>query len=77
MQTGYFGWSMRLTGELFEPFGALTHNIAVAALRELAVALVRGGVNLFWIETKSPKEEVADAVEAAKNWLVELQHHDF
>lgn len=68
---------MRLTGELFEPFGALTHNIAVAALRELAVALVRGGVNLFWIETKFPKKEVAEAIEATKNWLVEVQHLDF
>ena len=62
---------------MFEPFTSMTHNIAAAALRELAVALVRGGVNLFWIETKSPKEEVADAIEAAKNWLVELQYHDF
>jgi len=54
------------TGELFEPLGALTHSSAVAAFREQASALAKGGVDVLWIETMSSNEEVAAAIEAAK-----------
>ena len=54
------------TGELFVPLGALTHSIAVAAFREQACALAKGGVDVLWIETMSSNEEVAAAIEAAK-----------
>ena len=54
------------TGELFEPLGALTHSSAVAAFREQASALAKGGVDVLWIETMSSNEEVAAAIEGAK-----------
>jgi 5-methyltetrahydrofolate--homocysteine methyltransferase len=59
------GGSMGPTGELFEPLGALTHDKAVAAFREQAEALARGGVDVLWIETLSAREEVDAAIEAA------------
>lgn len=57
--------SMGPTGELFEPLGALTQAAAVAAFREQALALARGGVDALWIETLSAQEEVDAAIEAA------------
>ena len=53
-------------GELFEPLGALTHSNAVAAFREQASALAKGGVDVLWIETMSSIEEIAAAIEGAK-----------
>ena len=61
------GGSMGPTGELFEPLGALTHDQAVAAFREQAEALARGGVDVLWIETLSAREEVDAAIEAAES----------
>ncbi len=54
------------TGELFEPFGQLTHASALASFAEQAEALVEGGVDVLWIETMSSTEEVAAAIEAAR-----------
>ncbi len=54
------------TGELFEPFGQLTHSSALAGFAEQAYALADGGVDVLWIETMSSKEEVGAAIEAAK-----------
>jgi len=61
------GGSMGPTGSLFEPLGELTHDSAVAAFREQAEALARGGVDVLWIETLSSQEEVDAAVEAAES----------
>jgi methionine synthase I (cobalamin-dependent) len=54
------------TGELFQPLGALTHDAAVAGFALQAKALADGGVDVLWIETMSSTEEVAAALEAAK-----------
>ncbi|WP_243651627.1 betaine--homocysteine S-methyltransferase [Cocleimonas flava] len=56
--------SMGPTGELIVPLGTMTHEEAVVAFREQAEALKKGGVDVFWIETLSSKEEAAAAVEA-------------
>lgn len=59
--------SMGPTGELMEPFGALTRAKARDAFAEQAAALVEGGVDLLWIETMSDLDEVEAAVEAARD----------
>jgi 5-methyltetrahydrofolate--homocysteine methyltransferase len=53
------------TGELFEPLGALTHDVAVAAFREQIDGLMAGGADVVWIETMSSVEEVRAAAQAA------------
>jgi 5-methyltetrahydrofolate--homocysteine methyltransferase len=53
------------TGELFEPLGALTHDVAVASFREQMEGLLAGGADVIWIETMSAAEEVRAAAEAA------------
>ncbi len=61
------GGSMGPTGELFDPLGALTRETAVAAFREQAQALARGGADVLWIETLSAQQEVDAAIEAARS----------
>ncbi len=56
------GGSMGPTGEIMEPLGTLTQADAVDAFEEQARALAKGGVDIFWIETMSSKEEVEAAV---------------
>ena len=58
------------TGELFQPFGALTADAAEQAFAEQALALAEGGVDLLWIETMSSLEEVEAAVKGA--WQTNL-----
>lgn len=53
------------TGELFEPLGALRHDVAVASFREQVRGLRDGGVDVVWIETMSAPEEFRAAAEAA------------
>ena len=53
------------TGELFEPLGALTHEVAVAAFREQIEGLRDGGADVAWIETMSAVEELRAAATAA------------
>lgn len=53
------------TGELFEPLGALTHDVAVASFREQIEGLIAGGADVIWIETMSSIEEVRAAAQAA------------
>ncbi len=53
------------TGSLFEPFGELTHESAVALFAEQVQALAAAGADVIWIETMSSTEELAAAVEAA------------
>ncbi len=52
-------------GELFEPMGAITMDIAVECFEEQARALERGGCDVLWIETLSSKEELIAAAAAA------------
>jgi len=57
--------SMGPTGELFEPMGTLTDEMAFEAFAEQAAALKEGGVDVLWIETMYSREETAAAVRAA------------
>jgi len=53
------------TGELFEPLGALTNEVAVASFRDEIRGLRDGGADVIWIETMSAIEEFHAAAEAA------------
>lgn len=61
----YVGGSVGPTGEIMEPVGALSHDDAVKAFAEQALALKEGGVDVIWIETMSSEEELKAAVEGA------------
>lgn len=53
------------TGQLFEPFGELTHGRGVDLFKEQVSALSAAGADVIWIETLSSIEELAAAVEGA------------
>ena len=55
------------TGELIEPLGSLTVETAIEIFQEQAEGLKSGGVDLFWVETMSAKEEFLAAAEACNN----------
>ena len=61
----YVGGSIGPTGEILEPVGSLSHDDAVKAFAEQAMALRDGGVDVLWIETMSSEEELKAAVEGA------------
>jgi 5-methyltetrahydrofolate--homocysteine methyltransferase len=61
----YVGGSIGPTGEIMEPVGALSHDEAVKAFAEQALALKEGGADVLWIETMSSEEELKAAVEGA------------
>ena len=54
------------TGDLLAPLGDLDHRTAVEVFAEQIDALVRGGVDVIWIETLSSREELEAAYEAAR-----------
>ncbi len=53
------------TGELFEPLGALTEEVAIASFRAQMEGLRDGGADVIWIETMSAPEEIRAAATAA------------
>ena len=53
------------TGELFEPLGRLTEEVAVASFTEQIRGLKAGGADVAWIETMSSPEEVRAAARGA------------
>lgn len=53
------------TGELFEPLGALTNEIAIPMFAEQVAGLKAGGADVAWIETMSSVEEVRAAANGA------------
>ncbi|MCA3572666.1 MAG: betaine--homocysteine S-methyltransferase [Aestuariivirga sp.] len=61
----YVGGSVGPTGEIMQPVGALSHDDAVKAFAEQALALKEGGADVIWIETMSSEEELKAAVEGA------------
>ncbi|MFN4141557.1 betaine--homocysteine S-methyltransferase [Aestuariivirga sp.] len=61
----YVGGSVGPTGEIMQPVGALSHEEAVKAFAEQALALKEGGADVIWIETMSSEEELRAAVEGA------------
>ncbi len=54
------------TGEIMEPMGTLTHELAVEMFHEQAEGLKEGGVDVLWVETISAAEEYRAAGEAAR-----------
>ena len=52
------------TGEIMEPIGDLSHNIAVEVFLEQAEGLKDGGADVLWLETISAPEEFIAAAEA-------------
>ena len=58
--------SMGPTGQLVEPYGLLTREVAVAAYAEQAQALSDGGVDLLVLETFFALEEALWAIEGAQ-----------
>ena len=57
--------SMGPTGEIMEPVGPLSFDLARQAFAEQARSLADGGVDVLWLETMSSKEEVLAAVAGA------------
>jgi 5-methyltetrahydrofolate--homocysteine methyltransferase len=57
--------SMGPTGEIMQPMGTLTHEIAVEMFHEQAEGLKAGGADVLWVETMSAPEEYRAAAEAA------------
>lgn len=53
------------TGELFEPMGKLTEEVAIESFSEQVRGLRAGGADVIWIETMSSAEEVRAAAHAA------------
>jgi 5-methyltetrahydrofolate--homocysteine methyltransferase len=58
--------SMGPSGSILLPYGDMEFDEAVAIFEEQARALVKGGVDLIWIETMSDLEEVRAAVEGSR-----------
>lgn len=55
------------TGELMEPFGAMTVDEAYKAYAEQAEALAEGGVDVIWIETIFIFDELGAAIRAGQS----------
>jgi 5-methyltetrahydrofolate--homocysteine methyltransferase len=60
------GGSMGPTGQLPDPFGPLTEELAVAAYAEQASALTAGGVDFLVLETFFAREEAVWAIEGVQ-----------
>ncbi len=52
------------TGEIMEPVGTLSHELAVEMFHEQAEGLKEGGADVLWLETISAPEEFRAAAEA-------------
>ena len=52
------------TGEIMEPVGSLSHELAVEMFHEQADGLKEGGADIAWLETISAPEEYRAAAEA-------------
>ena len=57
--------SMGPTGELIVPLGDLTIEDCEQAFYEQAQALIKGGVDMLWIETMSAQDEIEAAIRGA------------
>jgi len=52
------------TGEIMQPVGSLSHELAVEMFHEQAEGLKEGGADVLWLETISAPEEYRAAAEA-------------
>jgi 5-methyltetrahydrofolate--homocysteine methyltransferase len=60
------------SGSILAPLGETTFEEAAAAFHEQARALIKGGVDLIWIETMSDLEEMRAAVEGVRRASADL-----
>jgi 5-methyltetrahydrofolate--homocysteine methyltransferase len=58
--------SMGPTGEILEPLGPLSLDMARESFAEQAAALASGGADVLWIETMSSVEETESAIAGAR-----------
>lgn len=65
--TSFVAGSIGPTGELLEPYGELTFELARQGFAGQAQGLEDGGVDLFWIETMSDIKEVLAAIEGIRS----------
>lgn len=54
------------SGELMQPMGMLTYDLALQAFAEQAAALADGGADLLWVETMTDLSEAKAAVAGAR-----------
>ena len=62
--TVFVAGSVGPTGDIMQPIGNLSHELAVEIFHEQAQGLKEGGVDLLWLETISAPEEFKAAAEA-------------
>ena len=60
----FIAGSVGPTGEIMQPIGDLSHQLAVEVFHEQAQGLKEGGADLLWLETISSLEEFGAAAEA-------------
>ncbi len=63
-RTVFVAGSVGPTGEIMQPIGDLSHQLAVEVFHEQAQGLKDGGADLLWLETISSPEEFKAAAEA-------------
>ena len=63
-RTVFVAGSVGPTGEIMQPIGDLSHQLAVEVFHEQAQGLKEGGADLLWLETISSPEEFKAAAEA-------------
>ena len=63
--TNYVAGSIGPTGEILEPLGNLSYDLAVKSFSQQSKELFEGGVDILWIETFSDLKEVKAAIEGS------------
>jgi len=63
--TNYVAGSIGPTGEILEPLGELSYDMAVKSFGQQSKELAEGGVDILWIETFSDLKEVKAAIEGS------------
>ena len=63
-RTVFVAGSVGPTGEIMQPIGDLSHQLAVEVFQEQAQGLKEGGVDLLWLETISSLDEFKAAADA-------------
>ena len=64
-QKVFVAGSIGPSGEILEPLGNLSYELAVKAFRQQSEALAEGGVDILWFETFSDIKELKAAIEGS------------
>ena len=64
-QKVFVAGSIGPSGEILEPLGNLSYELAVKAFRQQSESLAEGGVDLLWFETFSDIKELKAAIEGS------------